>query len=107
MKKVEHYLITICVNPALNLHGYVMTDDKRDLMAVADTMVEIAETNGPLRLPVILQTTLDTGTDVVREIVCKYSEEAKQLLATATNYHLSVFEMRADCPDDERLMELH
>jgi hypothetical protein len=107
MKAMQHYLLTIVLSPTVHLHGYVMTDDKRYVVAVLNQMVDVAEATEARFLPVVLQTELTGDADAVREIVSKLSDEAKTNLATAKDFHMSVFAMEADSPDDHRLMELH
>lgn len=108
-RKKKHYLITLCLDPGTNLHGYVMTTDESKLMAVAEKMVEVANDSGVWRVPIILQTQLNTVKDVdaVRGIVCALSEEARDAIATAKDFHMSVFAMSVDQPDDKYLMDLH
>ena len=110
MKTLEHYLITIDLTPKPSrLHCYVMTDNpKVMLMRVVNKMMEIAEKDGPLPLPIILQTKLNdaTAADVRRELGKRIPEvEAK--MAKATDFHLTMWEMGIGDPWDESLMALH
>lgn len=112
-KAVKHYLITIDVGTA-HLHGYVMTNDKRDCMGVADQMIKLIEDKGAWYLPMILQTELSIGgktdptsVEFIRSIIRSMSDEGTQALSTATSFHMSVFATPKDDPDDVRLMALH
>ena len=100
-----HYLITMPL-AATHLHAYLMAPNKRYLAPVIEQMSEIAEGAGGY-LPIILATTLSTDVDTIREIISKRSEEARQHLETADDYHLTIFMMPKDDPDDIRLMKLH
>ena len=105
---MKHYLVTIVLNDMhSHMHGYVMTSDRKVLEAAMVEMMDIAEEQEPLRVPVVLQTELSTGSEIVREILCRLSNEAKECMRTATDFHRSVFVMTDDHPDDMRLMELH
>lgn len=104
---VKHYLITMYLGRNAHLHAYVMTDDIHVLPAVAEEMIQIAEQYGPVLMPVVLMTELDTGAEMVRDVVCRLSAEAAESMRVATNFHRSTFALRDDHPDDPRLMELH
>ena len=104
-KKIKHYLITIDLGDC-HLHGYVMTDDKDAVIGVADEMMKIAEKPGIRFLPIILQTELDTGADIVRNILRK-EVKVRKVMDEATDFHRCIFAMTKDNPDDETLMELH
>lgn len=106
--EVEHYLLTIPLEGA-NFHAYLMTNDRRQVRAAANQMLDIIEKQGlPMQMPVILETKLSTGADIVRSIVKAHMPEAAKCLAEATDFHLTAFVMSAyDNPDNDRLMELH
>jgi ferredoxin-thioredoxin reductase catalytic subunit len=103
----KHYLLTIDVRHHAHMHGYVMCNDRRDLIGVLNRMLDKAEAIGLTPLPVILSTELTTGCELVRKIVCARSAEAKQHIETATDFHFSAWIMPTEDPDDRRLMELH
>lgn len=106
--KVEHYLLTIPLEGA-NFHAYVMTNDLRQVRAAANRMLEIIEEQKlPMQMPVILETKLSTGVEIVRDIVKAHMPEAAKCLAEATDFHCTAFVMREyDNPDNATLMELH
>jgi hypothetical protein len=110
---VEHFLITVDLHPQpYRMHSYVMTNDRRCLEGIANKMFDIIEKEAGVRiwLPIILQTTLGTtvkSAKVVRDIVAKTSAEAKAALETATDFHLTIFMLRGNNPDDKTLMDLH
>ena len=93
----------------MHMHGYVMCKDKRAVEEVANEMLDLAERQGLNPLPVILMTTLSTGADVVRTILCeRFPEtETEHNLNTARDFHKTVWMMPASDPDDVRLMKLH
>jgi len=105
---VEHYLVSIPL-PGGYMHGYVMTNDKNILERVYDRLIHEAECRGFKHWPpMILTTHLDTGVEIVREIITKTqgskpSEHWKKI----KDFHLTAWLMTEDHPDTERLMELH
>ncbi len=52
-------------------------------------------------------TKLSRERQLVREVVGRYSSEARQLMKSAKDYHLSVFTLDSGGVDDVRLMALH
>lgn len=106
---IDHYLITLDLHPLpARIHSYVMTDDKRCLSGVMDKMFEIADKQGfKIILPIILQTKLSTGSDIVREILRELSPKADNALRTAKDFHYSIFMTHDGHPHDQRLMDLH
>lgn len=108
MRKVEHYLLTIPLEGG-HFHGYVMTNDPRMLRGAVKQMMDVIETQRlPMQMPIVLETKLDTGVDIVRGIVISHMPEAAKSLAEATDFHFTAFLMRThDNPDNDRLMELH
>jgi hypothetical protein len=107
-RKVEHYLLTIPLE-GVNFHAYLMTNDRRQVQAAASRMMDVIEKQKlPMPMPVILETRLSTGADIVRGIVAAHMPEAAQCMAEATNFHLTAFVMSAHAnPDNDCLMELH
>src|SRR5262249_49092815 len=105
-KMMRHYLLTITPDPAVHLHCYVMTNDKRNVMAALNKMLEVAESTGARFVPIVLQTELRDEADTVRDIISK-DEKVKQTLAAAKDFHVSIFGMEVDSPDDRRLIKLH
>lgn len=106
---VRHWLITIMIASDTHMHGYLMSDDKRQVHVAVNRMLDEAEKAGsryPL-MNMVLLTTLSRDTELVREIVSRRSPEVKHLLATATDFHFSAWAMHVDDPDDARLMALH
>lgn len=108
---VKHYLITITLQPRPSrLHAYVMTNDERVPLQVAGRMVDEIERRyglDSLLLPAVLQTHLDKSADEVRTKLGERLPEAKALMAEATDFHCSMWEMPIDDPWDESLMALH
>lgn len=106
---VEHFLITIDLCPLpMRLHSYVMTNDKHCLEGVWNKMFDVAEKQGwKIMIPMVLQTTLSTGAEIVREIICKLQPEVKPTMDAATDFHLSMFSLSTETPEDKVLMDLH
>lgn len=106
--RLRHYLISVPLHGGY-IHGYVMTNDQSLLLRVADRLMHEAESHG-LKCwpPMILQTHLDTGWEIVREIITKLQgpEPAKHWNAVK-DFHLTGWIMPESHPDTERLMELH
>ena len=113
MAKIQHYLITVKLNSNFDLHCYLMTNDKKIIQAATNKLCDEAEKIGIGFLPVVLQTTLANadggpdGVDIVREILGKNSEEARETLKTAHDFHMTIFGMPSDHPDNMKLMDLH
>ena len=109
MGKIEHYLITLDLCPApYRMHSYLMTNDRECVAAVVNKMCNAAESEGfKIMLPVILQTKLADGVTPVREVVAKLNPKIKNLFATASDFHCSIFMLRAEIPEDKILMDLH
>jgi hypothetical protein len=105
---VDHYLISITFVGNVHVHCYAMTVDGRYLTKFSNLMMNEAERLGmECVLPIILVTKLDTGIDIVREIIAKTHPEAQNLWETATNLHYTIFVTHGENPDNTRLMELH
>jgi hypothetical protein len=104
----QHYLLTF-VGGRANLHGYLMTYDRRDVDHAIRVMLSTAERGGLRFNPALgMVTRLTTGVDdIVRAIIAKHSVEAGRLMAEATDYHLSSMSMPEGDSDDLTLMALH
>jgi hypothetical protein len=105
-KILNHYLITLPLDPGVHMHCYLMCDGGYDAAAaMGERMFAMAEERGiRIMMPVILSTKLDTGVEIVREFV-RQMPEAERELETAKDYHCTVWFMMAT--DDKELMELH
>ena len=107
---VRQYLLTIQIAADAHLHAYLLTDDKRYVLDAGEPLVAEAEKqlgfSHPL-LRMILATPLEADVELVREILRERSAEAAHLLATAVDYHLTIFATHADDPDDAKLLALH
>jgi hypothetical protein len=103
---IKHYLLTIPL-AGDNLHGYVMTNDKRYVSAVLDKMLDevILMTGDRMALPMVLQTELGDAAGVVRDIIAA-DPQMRECLLAAKDFHFSVFSTR-DPAVDRALMELH
>jgi hypothetical protein len=105
-RSLYHFLLTIEL-AGCHLHGYLMAPHKAYAASAIDKMMTVAEETWPGFLPVILQTELSDGVELVREIVSRNSAKAGQLIAEATDFHFSVFVMPKGTHDDTTLMQLH
>jgi hypothetical protein len=103
----QHFLISLKLNNAAQLHGYLMTTDEADTLMVQNVMLDFATEQHLLGLPVILQTTLGDGADIVRDIICKHDEGIKKMIQEARDYHFTMFAMPDDNPDNVTLLALH
>ncbi|HEY1430780.1 MAG TPA: hypothetical protein VGF39_04010 [Stellaceae bacterium] len=110
---MNHYLLTLVLGPTSHprsyLHTYLMCaeDEDRQVAAVSEKMLDVAEEHGGCLLPLILATKLSSGSSLVRKILCERNEEARRLMAVAKDYHLAMFTMTDDDPDNAKLMALH
>jgi hypothetical protein len=107
-RQLQHYLISVPLHGGY-IHGYVMTNDKRVLMDVADRLIKEAEGKGlTVWPPMILQTHLSDGWELVREVAtnCCGAEPSKHW-DKAKNFHMTGWIMAEDHPDTRRLMDLH
>jgi G3E family GTPase len=111
MTDLTHTLISISATP-VTFHAYLICDKdeaKDQIEHAANLMVEKAEELGANGLlPIVLVTTNlnDDARAVVRGIV-EQDPEATELLATVTDYHMSVFSVPSGSADNARLMALH
>jgi hypothetical protein len=105
---MKHYLLTIAIAANAHMHGYLIAPDDRYAAHAIDELFEAATQAGCRPFEIALQTSLSTddSRQTVRAIVSQF-EEAKQALLTADEYHLSIWAMLNDHPDDKRLMKLH
>lgn len=105
---VDHYLLTVPFGVGMHLHAYVITNSRDILAGVMDKMFQVIEQDLGERvmMPIVLQTTLGDGVNVVRGIISKDAKVARHL-ATVKDFHLTVFGMHESNPDDVRLMALH
>jgi hypothetical protein len=110
MKKISHHLITLDLG-AGQFHCYLMTSNKRDLILATNKLMVLVDKHFTNYLPFILATDLgseiDDAVKLVRKVVSADSEKAAKCLATATDFHITIFMLRSDHPDAKALMELH
>lgn len=104
---IHHYLVTMDLGP-VHLHAYLIGKQNDEMIAV-EQMEKVAHEHGATgpTTQMVLITRLASGVSTVRRIIGKYSEDAKQAFLTATDFHLSVWMMPKDNPDDAKLMDLH
>lgn len=95
---IEHYLLSLNVNPQMHMHCYLMSNDKRNIEEASNKMMDTVESTGfKLPAPIVLITRLSTGVDLVRAIL-SMSESVRQNLETATDFHVSIWTMPSDDP---------
>jgi hypothetical protein len=103
---LQHYLISYPL-PGGYVHGYVMTDDAAVLPACIDRMIGEAGKMGMRSpLPMVLQTHLDDGWEIVRQIISAH-DSSKPAWDKAKDFHFTAWIMPESDPDTKRLMELH
>jgi hypothetical protein len=107
MHKLEHHLITIQPTADVHLHAYLMTDDKRTIAHTMNRLMDIAESDGARPLPIILDTCLGDGAEIVHACLRELMPEAWETHQQADRYHLSVFTLEIGDPWDKKLMALH
>jgi len=106
-ERLQHYLITIPLSGGY-VHGYVMTDDESVLTKVASRLLGDAERRGfKCSMPMVLQTRLGDGWEIVRDVINGYSAEPAGHWKRVKNFHLTGWYMREGHPDEDRLMALH
>jgi hypothetical protein len=105
----KHHLLTIKISADVHMHTYLMApDDRRYVAAATNKMFDQIEKLGLRPLPIVLVTELNkSGVKVVRATIDKNDDEASQVLATATDFHVSMWMMTGDHPDNASLMKLH
>lgn len=109
---LHHYLVTVETLCPLRMHAYVMTSRKRDIQGIVNYCVDQAERHHVPLLGIVLTTPIgtDVNTDValVRRIVSENGgADVQTTLAESHDFHLTMFLIDKDCPDDRQLMELH
>lgn len=103
---VDHYLLTVDTNSQYRAHGYIMTDTKDQEKAI-NLIIDKIEELGLIAFPIVLQTKLTKGVDIVRDIISKQNPKTKELLEKATVFHFTAWFQMKNCPDDIVLMGLH
>jgi hypothetical protein len=108
-KPIKHYLLTVPMLPQqARLHCYLICSDKKYIHQVINKMMDIYETTGCRpRLPIILQTELNSGVELVREVAGEANPGFNKLIAEATDFHVSICSTPIGHPKDELLMALH
>ena len=108
MDELDHYLLTAPTGHGY-MHCYVMTNDRKKVMAAASQMLDTIAEKDPSPVNVILDTLLNPdGVKVVRDRINRDFPEAAAMLKTATDFHYSAWmDMPSDSPDNAQLLELH
>jgi hypothetical protein len=107
---IQHYLLTVALDAATNMHCYIMCDDRRYVMAAADKLLSEAEKLGgrPLPLPMMLATPIPPDdVSLVRAVLSARSADVARLLQEATDFHWAFFTTCASDADDARLLAVH
>lgn len=107
MTKVKHYLLTLGLVTGENLHSYVICNENKQLERVRHGMMTKAEELGGVTLPIMLETDLGDDPKEVQDYLFLYVPNAKELIESVKDFHLTMWAMPEDDPDNERLMELH
>jgi hypothetical protein len=113
--KIKHFLVTIELTGPYRIHSYVMTDNDRKVLAIANKMADHAEKEKLTPFGVVLMTELSRGGGVpdpasialVRKIACDLDPSVKPTLETAKDFHVTTWMMPKDHPSDRPLMNLH
>ncbi len=113
---IKHYLITVATFSRTYIHAYLMTENRKYVDGVADKMLDLAEEQGLQPMGMILLTELANEVDgppdpesikLVRGTISKLNKEAEEHFRAAQNYHLSIFSLTENHPDNDPLMKLH
>jgi hypothetical protein len=114
-KKLKHYLVTIDLIGPYRMHGYVMTDDRRNVVAVAGKMADHLEQQKFRFLGVVLMTELSAdgrvvdpiSVELVRKIACELDPTVGPTIEAAKDFHCTTWLMPKDHPSDRLMMDLH
>jgi len=116
-----HYLITLPLAHHMHMHAFVMFEKEKNTekytKAIANQMLDAIEKGQAppllMGMGLFLQTKLvdkdgkTSGVDVVLDVFKNHYPAAMEAYATATDFHMSMWMMPDEEPDDKRLMELH
>jgi hypothetical protein len=112
---INHYLLSIPLAspPNSHLHSYLMCKDESLVERAIDKMFDECEKNGcRVLMPAAMATKLSSGTKLpsctkfVRSVIAE-TPEAKDNLATAKDFHMSLLIVGNEDPRSERLLKLH
>ena len=109
MKKHHHLLSMSLPDIGGDMHCYLMSTHRADIQHATNKMMEVVEENfGSPMMPIVLCTELtSSGVKAVRNVIAGRSEEAKKLLAEATDYNISIWTMASNDFASLKLMGLH
>jgi hypothetical protein len=111
VEAMKYVLMSLMVDHSVNAHCYVQIADLDPKLlsdAMSGLMVIVEKKFGTIRMPIVLQTDLETAENgaIVKEIFCKhFPEEGKRMLGSENIF--SVFCLLSNEPDDKKLMDLH
>jgi hypothetical protein len=115
-EQTTEYLISLHTQVGVALHAYIISrgvsegEVNKRCEGIINKLCAVAEEQGWPYLPVILQTRLTTGGDIVREVLSQDKEamaKARRALDGTDNFHLSMFTLAIGGGDDKKLMKLH
>jgi hypothetical protein len=115
-EQTTEYLISLHTRVGVALHAYMISrrasegEVNRLCEGIINKLFAVVEEQGWPYLPVILQTRLTTGGDIVRQVLSQNKDaraKAGRALDGTDNFHLSMFTMPIGCGDDKKLMNLH
>ena len=109
---LTHLLVTLDLVPDVaRLHSYVIcqkSEQRRLLDRVINRMFDEAESRGIKPWPgIVLSTTLDDGWEIVEALLRRHFPDAMCKFDTVKNFHMTMWAMEADDPDEQELMALH
>lgn len=104
---LEHHLVTVDAD-RMHVHAYLMCDERRCVEQAIEAIMDRCEKAGVVIWPpVVLVTNLGDAVDLVRTIMGRDRPDVVDMIAKATNFHLTIITMPKDDPDDIELMKLH
>src|SRR4051812_46742034 len=106
-RKLEHYLMTLRLNNAHHMHGYVMCAHPPDIEGVMGKMFECAEEKGLSAFPVAMSTRLSDSIDLVRKVMNEVAPASSKLMDEATDFHFTIIATPIGSAEDVKLMALH
>jgi hypothetical protein len=110
-EKLQEHLISLQTDVGVTLHAYVICPASEAIgERVSNQLCAVADQHGWQYLPVLLQTRLSTGGEVVRKVLSQdetATKSAQLALDGKEKYHLTVFVLPTESSDDKKLMDLH
>jgi hypothetical protein len=109
--KFQEHLISLRTDAGITLHAYVICPASEAVGEGAlNQLCAVADQHGWPYLPVLLQTRLSTGGEIVRKVLSQDEtamKSAQLALDGKEKFHYSLFALPTASGDDKKLMDLH